>query len=43
MKTISELRKEVLRDHLPYEIRGNEAILNLYKLNKQTDKLCIQK
>jgi hypothetical protein len=35
MKTISELRKEVLRDHLSYEIRRNEANLNLYKLNKQ--------
>jgi hypothetical protein len=43
MKTISELRKEVLRNHLPYEVRGNEANLNLYKSNKQTVKLNTQK
>ena len=33
MKTISNLRKEVLRDHLTKEIKENEA--NLYELNKQ--------
>jgi hypothetical protein len=43
MKTISQLRKEVLRDHLPYEIKGNEANLNLYKSNKQSIKLGAQK
>lgn len=41
MKTVSELRKEVLRNHLTYEIKGNEA--NLYKLNKQPIKLSAQK
>lgn len=33
MKTVSKLRKEVLRDHLTKEISENED--NLYKLSKQ--------
>lgn len=41
MKTVSELRKEVLRNHLTYEIKGNEV--NLYKLNKESIKLSAQK
>ena len=40
MKTVSQLRKEVLRNHLPYEIKGNEANLILYK---QSIKLSAQK
>ena len=33
MKTISKLRKEVLRDHLTEKIKENQA--KLYELNKQ--------
>ena len=41
MKTVSELRKEVLRNHLKYEIKGNQY--NLYKFNEQSVKLVAQK
>lgn len=41
MKTVSELRKEVLKNHLTYEIKGNKY--NLFKFNEQSIKLATQK